>query len=119
MKRSKCVRLLLENGANPNHVLSGTKMTPLHWAAFYQDTATIRALAIKGAELTFDFQDCSPVCVAGFRGHRVIVNLFLKLFFRDINLDEYDEKPRPTLSDAVSNFYQFVNKEMGGKDNTE
>mmetsp|Transcript_16277 Transcript_16277/g.22286 ORF Transcript_16277/g.22286 Transcript_16277/m.22286 type:complete len:152 (+) Transcript_16277:87-542(+) len=55
MKRSRCVRLLLDNDADPNFVLSGTKMSPLHWAAFYQDTATIRALAIKGAVLTFDF----------------------------------------------------------------
>jgi len=55
MRRSRCVKLLLENGAEPNHVLSGTKMTPLHWVTYYQDTASIRALAGAGARLTFDF----------------------------------------------------------------
>lgn len=87
-------------------------MTPMHWVAFYQDSASIRALAGKGARLSFDFQDCSPIDIAGFRGHRVIVNLFLKLYFRDLNLDEYDQNP-PNLADAINNFYEFASVHMG------
>lgn len=33
--RHNVVGCLLENGADPNFVVKGTKMTPLHWATYY------------------------------------------------------------------------------------
>lgn len=53
--RHLMVKLLLEQGADPNFVVSGTKMTPLHWACYYQDFKSIEHLCDKGAELKFDF----------------------------------------------------------------
>jgi len=65
-------------------------MTPLHWACFWEDSASIKYLLEKNAVLTYDFQDCTPTDIAGYKGHKKIVNQLLQHFLRNIDLEEYE-----------------------------
>jgi ankyrin repeat protein len=52
-KHIEIVRLLLEHGANINHIQEGniTKYSPLQWAIFYQKQKLAEDLILQGADL--------------------------------------------------------------------
>jgi len=76
--RQHIVKMLLEQeGCDPNFVVKGTLMTPLHWACYYKDITTIDLLIQKGAILKFDFQECTPIDVAGYSEHKKVVSLLI------------------------------------------
>ena len=52
--RFETVKILVEFGSNVNYVKSVTGITPLHWAAYNDDTNTVTFLLDNDAHITFN-----------------------------------------------------------------
>lgn len=65
------IRALVQAGADVNDVVPRTQMTPLHYAAEYQDSSEqIHALASLGAQIDgTDYLSWTPLHWASWRGH--------------------------------------------------
>ena len=76
--RRRCVKLLLDHGANPNFVCDKVKMTPLHWAAYNNDSKVaimlMRAMHQRNEYQLPSASGAMPIDIAGFMKNKKVVN---------------------------------------------
>lgn len=61
---SRCflVKLLINFGANPNHISNEALLTPMHWLAFWGDHRSVRImLKLNREDLIHPAEGCCPV----------------------------------------------------------
>ena len=75
-KRTDCIQVLIENGADVNFTSPMLKTTALHWLAYQGDESLVEILLDHGAIQKKNTQGHTPVDVAGFSGNPNIVKLF-------------------------------------------
>ena len=86
-KRWECAQILIKAGANVNYKIPLISMTPLHWAAYNDDSKIVYLLLSKGAIMAKNREDNMPVDIAGFCGNGHVVNIFAEQI--ELNLDEF------------------------------
>jgi ankyrin repeat protein len=66
--------LLVEKGADVNHVARDIKMSPLHWAAFTGDELLVTKLLLHKAKFTVSVHNHNPIDIAGLCRHGTVVD---------------------------------------------
>ena len=75
-RRLKIVEILIQLGANVNYKTDKVEMSPLHWAAYNGDKDVVHLLLSRGAKLTMNKKDNSPVDLAGFSKSVEVIKTF-------------------------------------------
>ena len=70
--------ILVENGADINFLDKISGMTPLHWAAYHDDSDLVKYLLKKGAKIKFSLENFTPVDIAGFCQNANVVKVFCR-----------------------------------------
>ena len=78
LNRLQIVTILVENGAEIDLVDKISGMTPLHWAAYHDDSDLVKFLLKKGAKIKFSLENFTPVDIAGFCQNANVVKVFCR-----------------------------------------
>ena len=78
LNRLQIVTILVENGAEINLVDKISGMTPLHWAAYNDDSDLVKYLLKKGAKIKFSLENFTPIDIAGFCQNANVVKVFCR-----------------------------------------
>ena len=85
MQRLECCKLLYNEGADVNFQAAVTLMTPLHWAAYNDDVATVQyLLTLPAIKIVPNADDVTPVDIAGHCNYEMIVYIFVKYLERKL-----------------------------------
>lgn len=104
---SRCyiVKMLINFGANPNHLSTEVLMTPLHWLAFWGDHRAVRIMVKLNREDLINPKGCCPDTREQFIRKRGALNAFLTQKMQtpaDIAGDMYHNQ---CLKHFVEHFY--------------
>ncbi|KAL8733486.1 MAG: hypothetical protein Q9166_002113 [cf. Caloplaca sp. 2 TL-2023] len=104
------IRQLVRAGADVSSVVRLTQMTPIHYAAEYQDsTEQIHGLADLGAEIDGkDYLNWTPLHWASWRGHLASLNALLNCG-ADVNAKTLDGNASIMLA-VANNSYECVKR---------
>ena len=75
-----CVQYLYTAASDINYMKPGTKMTPLHWAAYNHDVEVVTFLLEKGGHLYMNGEGLTPIDLAGMVEELETVDEFLNYF---------------------------------------
>jgi ankyrin repeat protein len=84
----KCVRMLLQNGCDPNVVNKHSGFTPMHWLARYGELSIIKEIYKKRpdvCEYLPDFRGFTPLDYAGMFEHNETVNFLINKIMKKIH----------------------------------
>lgn len=104
------IRILVHRGADINTVVSKTKMTPIHFAAEFQDSCEqIKGLASLGARIDGkDYLEWTPLHWASWRGHLASLNTLISCG-ADVNAKTLDGNASIMLA-VANNSHECVRR---------
>ena len=91
-ERLAIIQCLLDNGAKADYQTGDTKLTPLHWAAYNNDSGCVEELFKRGASPdAFSAMDRLPIDLAGSSRAYEVIDACLTNYYERLGLREDDD----------------------------